>query len=91
MLAAGLGDAALPHAFSAGVSGGESSHAPKDAAFLNLGELVGLKTRSAALMTSIPLRHRMESTSCYLALGGLVFDEGLEPLLVLQLRLTASI
>ena len=46
MLVAGLGDAALPHAFSAGVlGGGESEPCAKGSGVFESGELVGLENQ----------------------------------------------
>ena len=67
------------------------SHAPKDLAFLNLENSSASKTRSAALMTSIPLRHRMESTLLrHLALEASSLTRASSRLLSSNFCLTAS-
>ena len=87
MLVAGLGDTALPHAFSAGMlGGGEPEPCAKGPAFFESGKLIGLENQicGAHDVDSLEAADGVDpfTPPC---LGSLVFDEGLEPLLVLQL------
>ena len=87
VLVAGLGDAALPHAFSAGVlGGGEPEPCAEGSGVFEPGELAGLENqvRGAHDVDSLEASDGVDPFAPP-RLGGLVFDEGLEPLLVLQL------